>query len=667
MHKGLQAMIDVTRSPAGYDQELNILSKIVHKQLAVKIGEFDAQLFQQLWQESVKQAEFEILKRLIASVLFEKLIPFRALDPGDVEDLILDSLPHQPQVIYQLENSLNCITIPIISQTHFARIKSFDFVLVKNSAGCIDKLHNPLVFYDLVLSAIQRFTTTPEKVKLTRESIFNSLINLVCGICYKLIKKALAECTEKKSKRPINELIYFEQLVTTGHPIHPLTKYRSNFSIKESIWIAPEFENRIKIGFIAVRNEFFHSNCLDPGDFQSWLDSRLRSNLIRKLQQTADPDSYAFIPVHQWQYHNWLPRIFERDIELKRIILLGEDHIVADPSLSLRTLYVVSPEKEYFLKLPVNLQTTSYIRTVSPNATRNGVALARVCRAFGQRHPVLREKTCFLLETEGAFYSVKPVEEMTVEDIAVSKNLAYIVRQSPYSMLSTDELPIVTVALTDNNRLTDKPLIHSLIQTYSSALGGGDLPKGALSWFNAFLDVSLEGLLTLLSGYGIGFEAHMQNTITVVSRATATPTRLLLRDFGGIRINMGRLRKRGYSTEFFPMSVTIKESMKEVTNKLYYAFFQSVLGELVSELSSEYRIGEMTFWKVVYQKTKQVFYRLKSTHPYPEWIDADFEKFLEKEWKFKSLLSMSLIDSDTDYVYTDTGNPFHCIHHSPDF
>ncbi len=52
---------------------------------------------------------------------------------------------------------------------------------------------------------------------------------------------------------------------------------------------------------------------------------------------------------------------------------------------------------------------------------------------------------------------------MTPEDITVSKHLAYIVRQSPYSILSSDELPIVTVALVDNNRLTDKPLIHSLI------------------------------------------------------------------------------------------------------------------------------------------------------------------------------------------------------------
>ena len=660
-------MIDITHSPAGYDKEFEKLSKIAFKQLSLVIRELDSRLFQQLWQESVVQAESEILKRLIASVLFERLISFRKLDPGDIENLILDSLPMRPQVIYQLEDPLNCICIPIISQTHFARIRSYNFVFVINSTGGIDKLRNPLVFYDLILSAIKRFKTTTDKVTHTRESIFNSLVNLACGICYKLIKKERAKGNGNKEKKSINELIYYEQLVTTGHPIHPLTKYRSNFSIKESFRIAPEFENRINIGFVAVRKEYFHSDCLDPDDFQSWLDSKTRMNLIRKLQKTSDPDRYAFLPVHQWQYQNWLPRIFARDIELKQIILLGEDHIIADPSLSLRTLYVVSPEKEYFLKLPVNLQTTSYIRTVSPNATRNGVALARVCRAVGQKHPVLRKQACFLLETEGAYYSGKPMEEMTSEDIAVSKHLAYIVRQSPYSILSSDELPIVTVALVDNNRLTDKPIIHSLIQTYTSALEIEDLPKGAVAWFNEFLDVTLEGLLTLLSGYGIGFEAHMQNTITVVSRATATPTRILLRDFGGIRINMERLRKRGFSTEFFPMSVTVKESMQEVTNKLYYAFYQSVLGELVFELAAQYRIDEMIFWKTIYQKTKQVFERLKDTHPYPEWIDADFDKFVEKKWKFKSLLSMSLIDTDTDYVYTDTANPFHFIHQSSGF
>ena len=659
-------MIDVTQSPAGYDNELETVSEIAFNQLTLKIKDLDANLFKQLWPDSVAQAEFEILKRLIASVIFEKLIPFRAFDPAEVDDLVLDSLPLRPQLVYQFEDSLIGVFIPIIFQSHFARIKSFDFVLVKKTDGGLDKLSNPLVFYDLVLSAIQRFKTPSDKISHTRESIFNSLVNLACGICYKLIKRELAERPGIKEKRSTNELIYYEQLVTTGHPIHPLTKYRSNFSIEESIRIAPEFESRINIGFVAVKKECFYSDCLDTDNFQAWLDSQTQANLIRKLQRTADPDSYAFIPVHQWQYQNWLNRIFAKDIESKNIIPLGEDYIVADPSLSLRTLYVSSAEKDYFLKLPVNLQTTSYVRTVSPNATSNGVDLARVCRAVGQKHPVLGEKVCFLLETEGAYYSVKPMEKMTSEDIAVSKNLAYIVRQSPYSILSPEEIPIVTVALVDNNRLTDKPLIHSLIQTYADAFEVEDLPEGVLGWFNAFLDVSLEGLLTLLSGYGIGFEAHMQNTITVISRATAAPTRILLRDFGGIRINTDRLRKRGFSTEFFPMSVTIKESMQEVTNKLYYAFFQSVLGELIFELASEYQIGETVFWKTIYQKTKQIFQRLKDTHPYPEWVDADFDKFVDKEWNFKSLLSMSLIDTEADYVYTNTVNPFHRIHHFPD-
>ena len=124
-------MRDVTQSPAGYDKELKKVSEIAYKQLTLIIRDLDANLFKQLWPDSVAQAEFEILKRLIASVIFEKLIPYRTLDPEDVDDLVLDSLPLRPQLVYQFEDSQKCIFIPILFQSHFARIKSFDFVLLK--------------------------------------------------------------------------------------------------------------------------------------------------------------------------------------------------------------------------------------------------------------------------------------------------------------------------------------------------------------------------------------------------------------------------------------------------------------------------------------------------------------------------------------------------------
>jgi hypothetical protein len=102
--------------------------------------------------------------------------------------------------------------------------------------------------------------------------------------------------------------------------------------------------------------------------------------------------------------------------------------------------------------------------------------------------------------------------------------------------------------------------------------------------------------------------------------------------------------------------------MQEVTNKLYYAFFQSVIGELVSELTFAYGLDEMLLWELVYRKARQVFRKIKIDHPYPQWVDADWQKFIAPSWNFKSLLSMALVDVDGDYVYTDLANPFYLIH-----
>lgn len=221
---------------------------------------------------------------------------------------------------------------------------------------------------------------------------------------------------------------------------------------------------------------------------------------------------------------------------------------------------------DFFLKLPVNLQTTSYLRTVSPNAVHNGVALARICKTLMGRHAVLSEKTGFLLETEGAFSSKKSSQDMTMDDIMLSKHLGYIVRQSPYDIIGPDEVPIVTAALTDPNRFTDQLPLHDLIDKFAASLPENDKGHAPEMWFRAFLEVSVEGLLTLLSGYGIGFEAHGQNTLTVVARDSGRPVRLLLRDFGGIRVSLDRLRTRGLKPEFFQKSVTVKDTMDEVTN-----------------------------------------------------------------------------------------------------
>jgi siderophore synthetase component len=638
------------------------LSDITFKTFSARCIDLEVGRFDQIWDEACQQAQFEILKRLAACIIFEELAPVKYIDPKMLPEVQKSDLASTPQSACRIGGADNGIYVAIASQTHCARLTPLPGLYLLSSDGSIRKVTDPIDLFDVVIGMVDRFVLPVEKISRTRDAIQNSYENLACGICYKLIKKEFLSDDPDRAAQEVNDLIHYEQLVTTGHPVHPLTKFRSNISIEQTLQIAPEYNNRIDIGFVAVQKEYFRCSLLDPQQFQDWLAAKTKQKLLQRLPSDINPQDYRFIPVHGWQYNNWLYEQFKNDIAEKTIIPLGRSFIKAHPSLSLRTLYVDSADRDIFLKLPVNLQTTSYFRTVSPNATQNGVALSQIFRTISQNHSVFTDKTRFLYETEGAYYSPKPADEMSAEDIAFSKHLGYIVRQSPYEVIDPDDIPIVTIALVDHNRLTRHPVLNDLIALHTAAVGAKTLQQGALSWFQSFLDVSAEGLLTLMSRYGIGFEAHMQNTLTVVSRTTGTPRSFLLRDFGGIRVSMQRLAQIGFTSDFFPMSVTVKDDMQEVRNKLYYAYYQSVIGELVAEITSAYSISETELWEMTYKSSREAFTALKEGHPFPEWVDADFAYFVEKKWRFKSLLSMSLVDIDSDYVYTDITNPFYKVH-----
>jgi siderophore synthetase component len=649
--------MDTSNQTAPAESTASRTGEILWEKLSPRFATLTDDLFGSIWQEAWRQAEAEIIKRLAASVVFENLAPF---EKRPAENLPPEMIRTGIQHAYCLAYGSFELIIPVMGETHFCRIRMPDAVYRLTGSSDIQPLSDPILFFRLVVPQMKLFEITSERIAQTEAAVLNSLTNMAGSICYKLIKNQLV-AGAGDTIPPEKAAVAVEQLVTTGHPIHPFTKLRSNFSMADAIDITADYENRTGIGFVAVNRHYLRFKHLDTDRFQSWMDAGLKDRLQQLLPDNAARHAYGFIPVHNWQYKNWVPKLFAADIESGDICLLGDNFVWAEPTLSLRTLYVTFPSKQFYLKLPVNLQTTSYFRTVSPNATQNGVALSHIFETLKTRHPVFREKTCFLLEREGAFYSTRSAEDMTAEDIKISKQLGYILRQSPYDFLEPHEKPVVSAALVDNNRLTAMPLIHGYIQQVADHVGKAP-HEAALNWFECFIENSIEGLITLMSGYGIGFEAHMQNTLTVIDSKTGQPTRLLLRDFGGIRISTQRLRQRGFTPDFFKASVTVRDSMQEVTNKLYYAFFQSVLGELVAELTDIYTLDEMLLWERVYHRTLLAFQKLKADHPYPHWVEEDWQKFIAPTWNFKSLLSMALVEVEGDYVYTDMTNPFFHIH-----
>lgn len=329
--------------PAGdqANSDTDALSDIAYHHFRRRFKTLDNGSFSRIWKEARRQAEYEILKRIIASFIFERLVPLQKLENPSVAALAEHFPESRPSIVYQVEIGDDKIFLPLKSVGQFARIRPYPFILLQPAGGGLQKVTDPLQVYDLFMTVVVKFSPDPDRTRFARGAIQNSLQNLNCGICFKLIKKSMLPDPESNKQPLPNTMIYYEQLVTTGHPIHPLTKFRSNIDISDILKIAPEFNGNVDIGFVAVRKKFFHTSCLDSANFQNWLGPVIRKRLFDRLKKTANPDEYCFLPVHNWQYRRWLEQIFRSDIARKDIILLGSSHLRAEPSLSLRTMYVV--------------------------------------------------------------------------------------------------------------------------------------------------------------------------------------------------------------------------------------------------------------------------------------------------------------------------------------
>jgi staphyloferrin A synthase len=148
------------------------------------------------------------------------------------------------------------------------------------------------------------------------------------------------------------DLVYLEQSVVDGHPLHPLCRTRSGMSPEENRAYGPEFRPLIPLEVVAV-----------PPD--RWLATG--AGLPPKL------------PVHPWQRDH----VLDRHPELRPT---GET-IPARPLMSLRTL-ARADDPRWHLKTSVDVQMTSARRIVSPAAVHNGPLLSQLLRDLCQHEPI---------------------------------------------------------------------------------------------------------------------------------------------------------------------------------------------------------------------------------------------------------------------------------------
>lgn len=466
----------------------------------------------------------------------------------------------------------------------------------------------------------------------------------------------------EKTNPLFSTLTFYEQWVIDGHPVHPCSKTKYGLDFQDVITYSPEWGGRPSLALAAVKKDHCHITSIDgkaPGDILYREYPELRMFIENMLtRQGLDPIEYELIPVHPWQVEHTLPVLYEKQIAQKEIVIITGYQIPTAALVSFRSLAPIQTrsEKKHHIKTAVNVQTTSAVRTVSPASTVNGPAVSQLLSAIWSVETGLSNQFKTLTDHAGIYFQSKN-ESLEEEDQRVlGKNLASILRENPENYVAQNEISMPAAALIARSPISMKPVILELIDEFARNRGLTSNTEAAYKFIEHYAETSLAGFLTLMCRYGVSLEGHLQNSIPVFKDGELV--RMIVRDYGGIRILKERLIKQKISKQGEGIgSPIVTEDVQELWGVLSHSVIQSHLGEMITCIAQGLPIQEQSLWEPVIKVCKAIFAKLKENALIKSDVSEDEAYFFQPFVEVKALASMRLFDESFDYSFIKVLNP----------
>ncbi len=369
----------------------------------------------------------------------------------------------------------------------------------------------------------------------------------------------------------------WEQAVIEGHATHPCHKTRLGMTVDDARRWASEHHGRptlvhVRGPALQVHGAFFDLVGTDA------------------------------VPVHPAQ----LPALRARFPEV-------EVTPSTRPAWAQTSLRSVCPEGlDVHLKLALAVQTTSALRTISPQSVANGPVLSALFAALAPPGLHVIEE----LASAGAAHP----------DPDVAKHLACIVRADPERTFPGDRF-VVCAALVERDD-TGVPLARRVF--------GDAAPVVAFEDYTARL---LDAVVPPMRDHGVALEAHGQNTLARYRGGVLVG--FAVRDFGGVRLHRPTLLSSGHALALAPNSAPDASDLAEVWGKLHHCVIQHHLSELIRTLG----LGAAG-WRIVRRHVDRL---LAGTPAHGFWTAPTAPH--------KCLLRMRLEGRYRDYVYRPAPNP----------
>ena len=350
-----------------------------------------------------------------------------------------------------------------------------------------------------------------------------------------------------------------EQAVRTGHPFHPAPKSIEGVDHETADRFAPELGVSFRRHHLAVHPDLVVEERVAPGP---WTPDDVAAHA---------PDGWSVLPVHPWQitHLRGLPGTSALLAE-GRLRDLGPLGAPVYPTSSVRT--VCDPAFPTAWKLPLHLRITNFVRTIPVEHARRAVDASRLVSSLRTGWPTPGFEV--LIETGWRGVDPAAVGEDEAEDLVT------LFRENPFVV--DPAAPRVLAGLLEPGPRGEEPALVGEVRA-----AGGD----AEAWLRAYLGVSLVPMLAIFGAHGLGFEAHLQNTL--LHTEDGVPARFWVRDMEGAHVSRDRLPAG------LDAASPLVYDEDEAWQRLRYHAVVNGLTSAVAALGAALPPGEPALWRVV--------------------------------------------------------------------
>ncbi|NLV08924.1 IucA/IucC family siderophore biosynthesis protein [Halomicrobium mukohataei] len=311
-----------------------------------------------------------------------------------------------------------------------------------------------------------------------------------------------------------------EQSLVFGHLMHPTPKSRRGMG-RDGPRYAPELGTSFSLHYVSADSAVVDQDSTREHSAAEWVASALRDDptVADEVVDRHVDDGRVLLPLHPWQAQYLLDREPARSLlDDGRLESLGPIGREFAPTSSVRTLY--APESPFMVKGSLAVKITNAERTNKRPELDRGVAISELLDtelgdAIDDRFP--------------AFDVIRDPAYLTVQSESAESGFEVVLRENPFAPSGRRRATPVAALCQDG--IAGPSRLERVVRDIAQRTGHSP-DAVSVDWFEQYLETAIRPVLWLFLEWGLGLEAHQQNTVLTLDD-DGYPDRAFYRDNQG--------------------------------------------------------------------------------------------------------------------------------------